>query len=84
MQRLKKFLDYMQNTNAMPYMVWAKIYPKGEVPEESQQVMVDWLDKNNLGLSEQPRVECVMLINTKTLKHLTTLNLRPGRQLAAG
>ena len=76
MQRLKKFLDYMQNMNAMPYMVWAQIYPKGEVPKESQQVMIDWLNKNNLGLSEQPRLGCVMLINTKTLKHLSTKEIR--------
>ena len=76
MQRLKKLLDYMQTTNAVPNMVWNKIYPFGEVPKDSQKVLVDWLEEHDLGIAPQERLEALMLINRTTLKFLHSDDIR--------
>lgn len=76
MEKLKQFLDWFQNGNAMPYMEWYRIYPKGEVSQKDQDVFMKWLDDNNIGISPQPRIESIMLANKTTLEFLSTSDIK--------
>ena len=50
MDRLKQVFNILQHSNFIPLVEWCKIYPKDNVPIESQNVFVNWLNTNNLNV----------------------------------
>lgn len=69
MDRLKQVFNILQHSNFISLIEWHKIYPSDNVPVESQNVFVNWLNTNNLNIL-QDNISGILYFENKENKQV--------------